>query len=160
MRLRRFPTLTLSRGKRRLASPQILAGLALALAGAPLGGCSAVIPLPSLVTSDDVTGSIGKSVSPLSPALDVEDWRRAKAALAVALDPQGNGAAVAWENPQSGAKGSFTPVGEARPSDDKLCRAFLADVGGAAPTQSLQGVACREKAGEWAIGDVKPWKKA
>lgn len=79
--------------------------------------------------------------------------------MAVALDPQGNGARVAWENPQSGVKGVFTPVGDARPSDDKLCRAFLADIGGAVPAQNLQGVACREKNGEWTVGEVKPWKK-
>ncbi len=121
--------------------------------------CSAVIPLPSLISGDDVTSSIGASPSPLSSSLDAEDWRRARAALGVALDPQGNGAAGVWDNPKSGAKGSFTPVGQARPSDDKICRAFLADIGGAAPGQNLQGVACRDKSGEWAVGDVKPWKK-
>ena len=78
----------------------------------------------------------------------------------MALDPQGNGAPVAWDNPLSGAKGMFTPVGEARPSDDKICRAFLAEIGGAVPSQSLQGVACRDKTGDWAFTEVKPWKKA
>ncbi len=80
--------------------------------------------------------------------------------MSVALDPQGNGAAVNWDNPRSGAKGVFTPVGDARPSDDRICRAFLAEIGGAAPAQSLQGVACRDKSGEWSVGEVKPWKKA
>ncbi len=134
--------------------------LAVAIGGAALSGCSTVIPLPSLISRDDVTGSIPKSPSPLSSSLDAEDWRRAKAALAVALDPQGNGAAVAWDNPLSGARGQFTPVGDARPSDDKICRAFLAEIGGGAPAQTLQAVACRDKTGEWSVGEVKPWKKA
>jgi surface antigen len=123
-------------------------------------GCSAIIPLPSLLSSDETTGSIGSSPSPLSSSLDVEDWRRAKAAMSVALDPQGNGAAVSWDNPKSGAKGAFTPVGSANASDDKICRAFIAQIGGAAPSQSVQGVACRDKSGDWNVGDVKPWKKA
>ncbi len=129
------------------------------LLGQTLAGCSAVIPLPSLISQDDVTGSIGKSPSPLSSQLDAEDWRRAQSALAVALDPQGNGAAASWDNPRSGARGSFTPVGQARPSEERICRAFLAEIGGAARAQNLQGVACREKTGEWTLEDVKPWMK-
>jgi surface antigen len=134
--------------------------MAALIAAHGLGGCSTVIPLPSMISTDDITGSIGKSPSPLSSSLDAEDWRRARAAMGVALDPQGNGAPVTWDNPQSGARGVFRPVGEAHPSDDKICRAFLADIGGAAPTQSVQGVACRETNGDWTVGDVKPWKKA
>lgn len=123
-----------------------------------LGGCATAIPLPSFTGSAaDVTGSI-RPVSPLSGDLDIEDWRRAKGAMGLALDPQGNGAPVSWDNPKSGAKGSFTPVGDAKPVDDKICRAFLADLGGSVSARSLQGTACRDKAGEWTVGDVKPWK--
>ena len=126
----------------------------LALAGA---GCATAIPLPSFMGSaSDVTGSISPGAR-LSPGLDVEDWRRAKGALSLALDPQGNGSPVAWDNPRSGARGSFTPVADAKAVDDKICRAFLAEVGGAAPARSLQGAACRDKAGDWTLGDVKPW---
>jgi surface antigen len=133
-------------------------GLAIG-AALSVSGCSAVIPLPSLISRDDTTGSIAAPLSPLSSSLDVEDWRRARAAMAVALDPQGNGAVVNWENPKSGAKGAFTPVGDARPADDRICRAFIAEIGGATPAQTLQGVACRDKASEWSVNDVKPWKK-
>ena len=148
--------------RRARTRASLRAGLAAATLVAALAasGCAAVVPLPSMLSSDDTTGSIPRAVSPLSSSLDAEDWRRARAALAVALDPQGNGAPVTWDNPRSGAKGVFTPVGDARPSDDKICRAFLADVGGAAPSQNLQGLACRDKTGDWAITDVKPWRKA
>jgi surface antigen len=124
-----------------------------------LGACSA-IPLPSFVSQDDVTGSIGAPVSPLSSALDAEDWRRAKSALGVALDPQGNGAPAGWDNPVSGAKGTFTPVGDAYPSDDLICRAFLAQIGGKIPAHQVQGIGCRDKSGDWAVNDVKPSKPA
>ena len=49
------------------------------------------------------------SPSPLSPELGEEDWRRAKAALAVALDPQGAGARVSWDNPDTDAEGRLHP---------------------------------------------------
>ena len=110
-------------------------------------------------TSDDVTGSI-RGVSPLSNSLDQEDWRRAKGAMGLALDPQGNGSAVSWENPQSRAKGSFTPVGEAKAVDDKICRAFIAELAGSLKNEQLQGDACRDRGGDWTIGKVQPWKRA
>lgn len=137
--------------------------LATAVAGvccAFLPGCSTSIPLPSLLSNDDVTGSIDKPAAELSKTLDPEDWRRARAALGVALDPQGSGAIVNWDNPGSGVKGAFTPVGAAFPSGDRICRAFVAEVGGKAPARELQGVGCREKNSDWTIDDLKPWKKA
>lgn len=138
----------------RRGACSIVAGL-LALA---LGGCSAAIPLPAIIGSkQDVTGSIAQA-NPISTAMDAEDWRRAKGALGLALDPQGNGEAVNWDNPKSGAKGAFTPVGPARAVDDRICRSFLASVGGSLPQSSLKGAACRSKDGEWMIGEVATWK--
>ena len=122
-----------------------------------LAGCSAAIPLPSFIGSrDDVTGSI-KPVNPLSANMDIEDWRRARGAMGIALDPQGNGEAVAWDNPKSGAKGGFTPVGPAKPVDERICRSFIATLGGSLPQSSLQGSACRSKDGDWSVGEVAPW---
>ncbi len=106
---------------------------------------------------DDATGSIPSSA--LERLLDGEDWRRAKAALSTALDPQGNGSLVAWENPQSGAKGSFAPLGRAYPQDAKICRAFRAEVERKAGADAMQGVACFEKGGEWTIADISAAKK-
>jgi len=140
-------------------------GLATALLGAGLlGGCSIVIPSsPSgedfRAQADDVTGSIRKSAPDLPRWLDAEDRRRAFAALATALDPQGEGAAVNWENPQTGAKGGFTPVGHAYPTDGKVCRAFLAEVGGKDKEERLQGTACRERTNDWTISEIGPWRK-
>jgi surface antigen len=124
-----------------------------------LGGCATAIPLPSFISKQDITGSI-HPISPLSSSLDAEDWRRAKGAMGVALDPQGNGMPVTWDNPKSGAKGVFRPVGEAKPVDDKICRSFVAELAGSVPDQSVQGTACRDKSGDWALGEVSPWKKA
>lgn len=108
---------------------------------------------------EDVTGSIAKPPPKLSRHLDSEDARRANAALGTALDPQGSGASVHWDNPQSGAKGSFTPVGQAYPLDGKICRSFLAEVAASDNVEKLQGVACREKTAEWTLTEIKPFKK-
>ena len=144
----------------RAAAARFGGSLAVIAVAVWLGGCSTAIPLPSLLGDGDVTGSIRQSVSPLSSALDAEDWRRAKSALSVALDPQGNGAPVDWDNPESGVKGSFIPAGDAFPADEKICRAFVAELGGSAPAQNLRGLGCRDKSGDWTIADVKPSKKA
>ena len=138
----------------RLLSLGLVASLLLAVAG-----CATSIPLPSMISDDDVTGSIDRPAPTLASTLEPEDSRRAHAALGVALDPQGNGAAVNWDNPQSGVRGAFTPVGAAYPSEDSICRAFLADIGGKTAPKQLQGVGCRDKSGEWRVGDLKPWKK-
>jgi surface antigen len=128
----------------------------LVLFAASLGGCSSVVPLTSFMASrDDVTGSI-KTANPIASEMDIEDWRRAKGALGLALDPQGNGAPVNWDNPKSGAKGAFTPVGPAKAVDDRICRSFQASVGGSLPERALKGSACRSKDGEWMIGQIAP----
>ena len=92
--------------------------------------------------------------------LGTEDWRRAKAALAVALDPQGSGAQVSWDNPETRLKGTFAPVAQPFVKNDEICRAFAAQITGQAIASSLQGIACRPSGGEWAITEVKPAKKA
>ena len=83
-----------------------------------------------------------------------EDWRRAKAALSTALDPQGDGSPVSWDNPQSGVKGSFSPTSKAYPADAKVCRRFSADVERKAGAKTMQGVACADKSGEWSIAEL------
>jgi len=153
-------------GARSRYKPVLAAGEAARLAAAGLlilgtGACSMALPIASLVDEPATTSSLGaKPVSPLSPDLGTEDWRRAKAALAVALDPQGSGAQVSWDNPETRLKGTFAPVAQPFVKNDEICRAFAAQITGQAIASSLQGIACRPSGGEWAITEVKPAKKA
>ena len=148
-------------GDRSEAPVRSWAGLAVAVTLAlPVGGCGISYPLTSLVPDTETTSSTKpKVVSPLSAELGEEDWRRARGALTIALDPQGNGSSVAWDNPDSLMKGNFAPVGQPFVKTDEICRAFLAGVTGQSGTTSLQGTACRPSGGEWVIKDVKPWRK-
>jgi surface antigen len=117
------------------------------------------MPMHSLVShsDEDVTNSISRPLfaEPLGP----EDERRAKAAMTPALDPQGAGSTVAWNNPDSGAKGTFIPVGKAYPENERVCRAFLAEIDLKNGDKSMQGTACADKDGNWSVTDAKPWKK-
>ncbi|CAM5208775.1 Outer membrane surface antigen OS=Bosea thiooxidans OX=53254 GN=SAMN05660750_03503 PE=4 SV=1 [Bosea thiooxidans] len=145
----------------------LLAAAALALFSA---GCSVSFPIIGLSSKSEeevaTTSAILPSRSNERPAalaslaaeLGPEDMRRADGAMGVALDPQGNGAAVSWDNPQSGIKGSFVPVGGPFLRSDEICRAFIASVQTQSQPVKLQGTACRPSGGEWAVKDVGPWK--
>ncbi len=145
----------------------LLAGLTVAGLGLGLSACSWSWQLGSFSAlagggDDEVpTGSIKpRDASPLSPVLGQEDWRRAKSAMAVALDIQGNGKPASWDNPDSGIKGIFAPLGAPFVQTDDICRAFSAGISGKTPEQKLEGLACRTGPDEWAIKDVKPVKKS
>jgi surface antigen len=122
--------------------------------------CGVSFPMTSLFPDAETTSSIAPvAASPLSADLGTEDWRRAKGALAVALDPQGSGSSVSWDNPDTDLKGNFAPVGQPFVKTEEICRAFLATLVAREVTRSFQGTACRPSGGEWAIKDVKPWRK-
>ena len=135
---------------------KVLAVLLLALS---TSACGMSLGLSALdEDGPKATGAIAsKAALTLSSDLDEEDWRRAKAALAVALDPQGAGTQVSWDNPATTRKGTFTPMGAPFVKNDEICRAFSASLSGPS-SASLHGTACRPSGGEWAIKDVKPQK--
>lgn len=95
----------------------------------------------------------------LHDKLGPEDIRRAYGAMAVALDPQGNGQPASWDNAESRASGRFTPVGGPFLRDFEVCRAFLSSVKTLMEQHQMQGAACRPSGGEWVITDLKPWKQ-
>ena len=118
----------------------------------PASGCALSFPLAGFTTDQTATGSIGRSDALLFKALDQEDWRRAKAAMAVALDPQGNGASVAWDNPTSGAHGRFVAIANPVARADAVCRDFKASmVPAASSDREVVGSACRDPGGDWTV---------
>ncbi|TAJ34817.1 RT0821/Lpp0805 family surface protein [Bosea sp. (in: a-proteobacteria)] len=146
------------------------AALGAALLGLLCAGCSVSFPIIGLSSKAEDEVATTSSVLParapdkaaglatLASELGPEDLRRADAAMSVALDPQGNGAAVSWDNPQSGIKGSFVPVGGPFLRADEICRAFIASVQTQSKPLKLQGTACRPSGGEWAVKDMAAWK--
>jgi surface antigen len=126
----------------------------LALAGPMLGGCSFSIASLKAEAPEEVTGSItpAPTVQILFPDLGPEEVRRSRAALAVALDPQGNGHPVKWDNPESGMRGEIAAGGPPFVESDEICRAFSASLqtkpGG---TKRAEGRACKISADEWVL---------
>jgi surface antigen len=111
------------------------------------------VPMGSLLPADGVTGSLASPV-PFGGLLDEEDRRREGAALATALDPQGDGATVHWENRKTRSKGSITASGRAYPADGKVCRGFVGQLSRETLNRSVQGTACTVAAGQWAVASV------
>ncbi|WP_395665935.1 RT0821/Lpp0805 family surface protein [Methylocella sp.] len=139
---------------RHLLSRLLAAG---ALA-AGLGGCAVSMQVAKFsLPDDDATGSI--AASPFDALFDAEDWRRARAALSTALDPQGNGAEVGWNNPESGARGAFAPQGSPFPVDGQVCRKFRGDARRKDKSEKAEGTACADKNGDWAIVRARPLAK-
>ncbi|CAN1492230.1 Surface antigen domain containing protein [Rhabdaerophilaceae bacterium] len=130
----------------------------LVLVGALMvGGCSVTMPLTGMTGEEDVTGSIAPQRPAFPVSLDDEDWRRINSALSLAVDPQGAGLPVNWDNPGSKRRGKIAPNGIFTLVGETVCRPFKAlivDVG--ARESEHEGQACRTGPGEWAMRDVKP----
>ena len=104
------------------------------------------------------TGSIDKRPLGFGNDLGAEDWRRANAALAVALDPQGNGRPVKWDNPETTLRGSVNPTGLPYVANDLVCRDFLASVISPAGSRFVRGTGCKPSGGEWTLTKVRAAK--
>lgn len=116
----------------------------------PEAGARTLAPEPT------ATGSLGRRPTSFGPDLGEEDWRRAHAALGVALDPQGNGRPVRWDNPDSALRGSVNPTGLPYVADDEICRDFLASVIGPDGSRFVRGTGCKPSGGAWALKRVRP----
>ena len=136
-----------------------LAALTAALLALTSGGCSLSMHLASFQSDPETTATIQRGASPLDPSLDDEDWRRAQAALSLAVDPQGSGQPVNWDNPSTKRKGSFAAAGNMVLIENTVCRPFTATVVQAAqPPREMRhaGQACRVGPGEWAMRNMQP----
>jgi surface antigen len=118
---------------------------------------------PAMTTASIPAGPVApisaRGQPSLSDHLGPEDIRRATGAMALALDPQGNGSPVNWDNGESKSGGRFTPVGGPFLKDDEVCRAFLTQIATPMDKHALQGTACRPSGGVWNIRELKPWKQ-
>lgn len=137
---------------------QVLFAAAFALAS---GGCSLTMHLASLQVDPETTATVQPAASPLDSSLDQEDWRRAKAALSLAVDPQGSGQQVNWDNPATKRKGSFSAAGNLVLIENTVCRPFTATIvqmdQGVPPREVKHtGQACRVGPGDWAMRQMLP----
>lgn len=132
-------------------------------------GCAVILPFDSLQPDLETTQSINPPSALLSHDLNEEDWRRAQSALSLAVDPQGSGQPVNWDNPASKKRGVFTPIGQFTLVENTICRKFISVLIDQTKSQIKhqakfaghgesrhEGQACRVGPGEWVMKDVKP----
>jgi hypothetical protein len=137
-------------------------GVVAALAVA-LGGCSISTPaIDSLFGGTDQTGSVTpppgtKEVAVLPPEHDLV---YARAAASQVLARGIKDASQPWENPQTGARGTVTPIATAYTQDGQTCRDFLASYITQQQQAWLQGEACKPQKGSWEIRSLKPWRQS
>ena len=108
----------------------------------------------------DVTGSIGRAKVP-APAPTETDLAFARTAASDVLTKGDKDFSQPWENPETGARGSVTPLAQAYASEDgRTCRDFLASYVNGRTESWLQGAACKTGHGRWEIHTLKPWRQS
>jgi surface antigen len=139
--------------------------LCTALLGLAAGGCSLSYQLGSLLENGEdkpKQGALAAAPRPEEAAAGPSegDLARARAAVVDALAKNGTTKSTAWENPQTGARGTITPIAAASPQDDgSVCRDFLASYVHGGNETWLEGAACRGHKGRWEVRRLTPWKR-
>ena len=133
----------------------------LALAG---GGCS--FQLGSMFESESdaaklrYTASITPAAATARSALRAQSDTALRAAAAELLARNEPNASLPWENPQTGARGTITPIADAYVQAGVTCRDFLASYLQGDSEDWLQGEACRADKGGWEVRTLKPWTRS
>jgi 17 kDa outer membrane surface antigen len=162
-----------------LASLRLIAVAALTLA---VGGCAVSGQFGSMFSGksdearaqseaqvlaldgDETTGAAGSppaSAKGVSGAASETDLVFARLAIVEVL---GHGSkkdvSVPWENPNSGARGTVTPIASAYARDGNTCRDFLASYVRQGTEAWYQGEACRPHKGKWEVKNLRPWTRS
>ncbi|CCE09558.1 conserved hypothetical protein [Bradyrhizobium sp. STM 3843] len=105
----------------------------------------------------EVTGSLRGPVAAEPTEADLAFARNAASDVLTKGDKDSS---QPWHNPQTGARGSVTPIAKIYTGDaGKTCRDFLASYVNGKTERWLQGSACRIERGRWAIHSLKPWQQ-
>jgi hypothetical protein len=129
-----------------------------------LGGCS--YQLGSMFgtgkSEPETTSSLPPKVADAQASVNSpseSDLAYARMVVAEALTRGGKDTSHPWENPNTGARGSITPLTSAYSSNGMTCRDFLASYVKDKSETWLQGEACKYNKG-WEVRTMKPWGKA
>jgi len=87
------------------------------------------------------------------------DLAYARAVAAEALTRGSRDISIPWENPNTGAGGSITPIAANYSEGVFICRDFLASYVRGQQQSWLQGEACRTGHGKWEVKSLKPMKQ-
>ena len=103
----------------------------------------------------DLTGSIARKDAPPTET----DLAFARNAASDVLSKGDKDSSQHWENPETGARGSVTPIAQSYAAEDgRKCRDFLASYVNGSTESWLQGAGCQSSHGRWEIHTLKPWR--
>jgi surface antigen len=132
--------------------------MTLILIGVGTGGCSLSRTDGAFAKMDDneATGSVGAARAAAPTESDLAFARNAASDVLTKGDKDSS---QPWENPETGARGSVTPLAQAYSSEGRTCRDFLASYVNGRSESWLQGAACQSGHGRWEIHTLKPWRR-
>jgi surface antigen len=113
--------------------------------------------LESYFADKTPTGSIAARTPEMPPERDLAFAKRAAREV---LRKGEKDASLDWENPDTGARGTVTPIASAYVQDGRTCHDFLASYVTSTAQAWLQGEACREPTTGWQVRSMKPWKRS
>jgi surface antigen len=87
----------------------------------------------------------------LQISLDRSDRTVALQALQMALTELGDGVTLVWRRPVSQLTGRIKPVSAFRNDDGHICRTVVYSLAWRGREKEIEGVACRDADGRWAI---------
>ncbi|MGY4626309.1 surface antigen [Bradyrhizobium sp. USDA 4486] len=132
--------------------------LTIVLIGLGAGGCSfSRNDKTAYAKADDsdLTGSIARKDVPPTET----DLAFARNAASDVLSKGDKDSSQHWENPETGARGSVTPIAQSYAAEDgRKCRDFLASYVNGSTESWLQGAGCQSSHGRWEIHTLKPWR--
>jgi surface antigen len=116
------------------------------------------------MNDNEATGSIapvrGNGQGPTATGPTESDLAFARDAASDVLSRGDMDSSQPWENAQTGAHGSVTPLAKAYSADDgRTCRDFLASYVNGKTESWLQGAACQTAHGRWEIHTLTPWRR-
>jgi surface antigen len=134
--------------------------MTLILVGAGSGGCSMSRTDAAFAKMEDheVTGSLGAAQA-IAPTPTESDLAFARNAASDVLKKGDKDSSQPWENPETGARGSVTPLAQVYASDGRTCRDFLASYVNGRAESWLRGAACQAGHGRWEIHTLRPWTR-
>ena len=135
--------------------------MTLILIGVGFGGCSLSRTDSAFAKMDDndLTGSVAAAPAN-GPGPTESDLAFARNAASDVLTKGDKDSSQPWENPETGARGSVTPLAQAYSSSDgRTCRDFLASYVNGRSESWLQGAACQSGHGRWEIHTLRPWRR-
>jgi surface antigen len=100
-----------------------------------------------------VTGSVGTASR---QSFSTSDMAMARIALAEAFARDASESSVPWSNPESGARGTVTPVSLPRREGSQMCRDFLASRVHGPQEVWVRGTGCRPPDGQWQLKALAP----